>query len=75
MHRLFDHGPVFSVVVQIIFQTGWAIVCGMEFRYLLNERKTAWTRRNALETIATRKAAGALGEGERGGDGAKLVPE
>ena len=47
MHGLFDHGPVFSVVVQIIFQTGWAIACGMEVRYLLNERKTAWTRRNA----------------------------
>ena len=27
MHGLFDHGPVFSVVVQIIFQTGWAIAC------------------------------------------------
>ena len=47
MHGLFDHGPVFSVVVQIIFQTGWATACGMEVRYLLNERKTAWTRRNA----------------------------
>ena len=47
MHGLFDHGPVFCVVVQIIFQTGWAIACGMEVRYLLNERKTAWTRRNA----------------------------
>ena len=47
MHGLFDHGPVFSVVVQIIFQTGWAIACGMEARYLLNECKTAWTRRNA----------------------------
>ena len=41
MHGLFDHGPVFSVVVQIIFQTEWAIACGMEVRYLLNERKTA----------------------------------
>ena len=29
MHGLFDHGPVFSAVVQIIFQTGWAIACGM----------------------------------------------
>ena len=47
MHGLFDHGPVFSVVVQIIFQTGWAIACGMEVLYLLNERKTGWTRRNA----------------------------
>ena len=46
MHGLFDHGPVFSVVVQIIFQTGSAIACGIEVRYLLNERKTAWTRRN-----------------------------
>ena len=46
-HGLFDHGPVFSAVVQIIFQTGWAIACGMEVRYLLNERKTAWTRRTA----------------------------
>ena len=24
MHGLFDHEPVFSVVVQIIFQTEWA---------------------------------------------------
>ena len=48
MHGLFDHGPVFSVVVQIIFQTGWAILpVAWKVRYLLNERKTAWTRRNA----------------------------
>ena len=47
MHGLFDHGPVFSAAVQIIFQTGWAIACGMEARYLPNERKTAWTRRTA----------------------------
>ena len=47
MHGLFDHGPVFSAVVQIIFQTGWAVACGMEVRYLLNERKTAWTRRTS----------------------------
>ena len=40
MHGLFD-GPVFSVVVQIIFQTGWTIACGMEVRYLPKERKTA----------------------------------
>ena len=29
MDSLFDHGPVFSAVVQIIFQTGWAIACGV----------------------------------------------
>ena len=45
MHGLFDHEPVFSAVVWIIFQTGWAIACGMELRYLPNECKTAWTRR------------------------------
>ena len=35
-------------------------------------------RQEPVETIATRKAAGALargGEGEGGGDGAKLVPD
>ena len=47
MYGLFDHGPVFSAAVQIIFQAGWAIACGMEARYLPNERKTAWTRRTA----------------------------
>ena len=47
MHGLFDHGPVFSAVVQIIFQTEWAIACGMEVRYLLNGRRAAWARRTA----------------------------
>ena len=60
MHGLFDHGPVFSVVAQIIFQTGWAIACGMEVRYPLNERTTAWTRRNA-RLQERRPAAGATG--------------
>ena len=36
MHGSFDHEPVFSVVVQIIFQTG---ACGLEVSHLLNERK------------------------------------
>ena len=98
---LFDHGPVFSVVVQIIFQTGWAIACGMEVRYLLNERKTTRDCRTTVGTTASCRShrnvtdTGRLqatrtsrdycdkkscrcfstrGEGEGGGDGAKLVP-
>ena len=59
MHGLFDHGPVFSVVVQIIFQTGWAIACGMEVRYLLNEPETGvekvkrkWLQRTGPQVFA-----------------------
>ena len=43
---LFDHGPVFSAVVQIIFQMGGQLPVAW-VRYLLNERKTAWTRHTA----------------------------
>ena len=87
MHGLFDHGSVFSVV-QIIFHTGWAIACGMEVRYLRNERKTAWTRCNARLSERNRywKTAGDYCDKkscrcfnmrgkERGWDGAKLVSD
>ncbi|OLQ04260.1 hypothetical protein AK812_SmicGene12659 [Symbiodinium microadriaticum] len=48
-------------VLKIIFHTGWAIACGMEVRYLRNERKTAWCFNMRGK--------------ERGWDGAKLVSD